>query len=277
MKVCYVDESGNDSQDPCLVMVGIVVDAIRLNRTQHEFDEIFEMVQKLFQENLRELKGSKIIFGRDRWRNVDPDARKRVVHFFCDWLVKRKHCLAITAIDRDKFSRRNGDDFPEIANDPWIAAAVHLTLQLQKHHQSEKSNKGHTFLIFDENKKMADNLAELLYHPPAWTDQYYGRAKKQGRLDQIIDSAFTVKSHHAGLVQVADLYAFIFRRYAELNEYGSTQMWHGEKDMIDGYVSTLATRMLPRSCRWVGKSSVPCQKWWSDVAPNSLLALGKTI
>ena len=27
MTVCYVDESGNAAQDPCLVMVGVSVDA----------------------------------------------------------------------------------------------------------------------------------------------------------------------------------------------------------------------------------------------------------
>src|SRR3990170_485665 len=62
MKVCYVDESGNGEQDRCLVMVGIVVDALRLNRTREEFNEVFDVVQSLFQENLRELKGAKIIF-----------------------------------------------------------------------------------------------------------------------------------------------------------------------------------------------------------------------
>ncbi len=275
MKVCYVDESGNDAQGPCLVMVGIVVDATRLNRTQQEFDKEFDSVQQLFQENLRELKGSKIIFGRDRWRNVDPDKRKRIVQFFCDWLVKRKHYLAISAIDREKFAQSGPASFAEIKHDPWLVAALHIALQLQKHHQGKKSNKGHTFLIFDENKKMADDLAELLFKPPGWTDTYYGRAKGQGQLDQLIDSAFTVKSHHAGLVQVADLYAFILHRYAELHDFVAAEEWDGERALIDGYVKTLVSRMLPRSSRWPERRSVPCQKWWGDAAPNSLVALGR--
>ena len=66
MKVCYVDESGNTAQDPCLVMVGILVDSLRLHRTQKEFAEVFDIVQGLFAENLRELKCSKMILGRDR-------------------------------------------------------------------------------------------------------------------------------------------------------------------------------------------------------------------
>lgn len=58
----------------------------------------------------------------------------------------------------------------------------------------------------------ADALAELLWSPPEWTDDYYDKKKKQERLDQLVDTAFTVKSHHAGLVQVADIYALVFRR-----------------------------------------------------------------
>jgi hypothetical protein len=44
VKVCYVDETGNTAQDPCLVMVGILVDAYRLNRTREEFADIFDEV-----------------------------------------------------------------------------------------------------------------------------------------------------------------------------------------------------------------------------------------
>src|SRR5579875_3185863 len=177
MKVCYVDESGNSDQDPCLVMVGIVVDAHRLNRTRQEFSEIFEDVQRLFQENLKELKGSKMIFGRDRWRNVDPDTRKRIAGFLCRWVTDRKHNLAMSAIDRHRFKQGDATMFARVSSDPWLAASLHIALQLQKHHQSNRKNKGHTFLFMDENKRKADELAELLFEPPEWTDTYYGRSK----------------------------------------------------------------------------------------------------
>lgn len=274
MKVCYVDESGNQDQDPCLVMVGIVVDAVRLNRTQEEFHEVFDVVQTLFDENLKELKGSKIIFGRDRWRNVDPDVRKRIAEFFCNWLVNRKHHLALAAIDRQKLSQVNGSRFAPVSQDPWLAGSLHIALQLQKHHQGQAKNKGHTFLFVDENKKSADQLAELLFAPPDWTDAYYERGKKQARLDQLIDSAFAVKSHHAGLVHVADLYALILRRYAELHDYRATELWNGEQVLIDGYTRTLASRLLPRSTRWPARPQAPCAQWYNSIAPPSLMALG---
>ena len=72
-------------------MVGILVDSARLHRTQKEFADVFDIVQGLFKENLRELKGSKMILGRDRWRKVDPDIRKQIAGYFCSWIAQRKH------------------------------------------------------------------------------------------------------------------------------------------------------------------------------------------
>jgi hypothetical protein len=34
MKLCYVDESGNQDSDSCLVMVGVMVGDARLNRSR---------------------------------------------------------------------------------------------------------------------------------------------------------------------------------------------------------------------------------------------------
>jgi hypothetical protein len=75
MKSCYVDESGNQASDPCLIMFGLLVDALRLHRTREEFGELFETVKENFAEDLKELKGSQMLFGRDRWRKIDPIVR----------------------------------------------------------------------------------------------------------------------------------------------------------------------------------------------------------
>jgi len=274
MKVCYVDESGNDRKDPCLVMVGIVVDAYRLNRTREEFGEIFNDIQQLFQDNLKELKGKKMLYGRDRWRNVHLATRKHIFSFLCDWVVERKHHIVLAAIDRERFKQSDRSRFPEVANDPWLACSLHIALQIQKYHQGKKKNKGRTLLFIDENKQKADKLSELLFEPPEWTDPYYGRRKNQARLDQLIDSSFAVKSHHAGLVQVADLYALILQRYAELHEYKRSEEFEGEKSLIDEWARTLASRMLPKATRWPERAKAPCSKWYNDIAPESLRALG---
>lgn len=273
MKICYVDESGNSNEDDCLVMVGILVDAVRLNRTRQEFAEIFDDIEALFDESLRELKGAKIIHGRDRWRKIDPEQRKRIASLLCDWLVERKHKLVLAAVCRESLRQCPCDGAPDKLGNPWLAGALHVALQIQKANQGKEKNKGNTLLIFDENKKKADCLSEFLWTPPAWTDDYYGRGRKQERLDQIIDTTFTIKSHHAGLVQVADLFAFIFRRYSELHDYGEEEEWPGERSVMDGYVRTISQSLLPRSARWPARTSSACAKWFNAIAPHSLKAL----
>jgi hypothetical protein len=275
MKICYVDESGNSSQDPCLVMVGVLVDAYRLNRTREEFAEIFDEIQSLFEENLRELKGSKMIFGRDRWRKVDPEVRKRIAGYLCNWIADRKHYLALSAIDRNKLTKDKTAGVPKECRDEWLAGGLHIALQIQKSHQGKDKNKGHTFLIFDDNKAKADALSDLLWQPPEWTDDYYAKQKKQNRLDQIVDTTFSIKSHHAGLVQVADVFAFIFRRYAEMNDFGKPEEWAGEQALIEDYVATLSSRLLPRGCRWPARQNGASSRWFNSIAPASLMSLGK--
>jgi hypothetical protein len=267
-------ERGTNSQDPCLVMVGLIVDAYRLNRTREEFADIFQEIQSLFEENLRELKGAKMIFGRDRWRKVDPEVRKRIAGYFCDWVSKRKHHVALASIDRRKLQADTTAGVPQECRDEWLAAALHIALQIQKANQGREKNKGHTFVIIDDNKAKADALSELLWQPPSWSDDYYDKANKQGRLDQIVDTTFTIKSHHAGLVQVADLFAFILRRYAEMKDFGKPEEWKGEAALIEQYVSAIATRFLARSCRWPANPGTAPSQWFKALAPPSLVAVG---
>lgn len=275
MKVCYIDESGNQSAEdaPIFVMVGIVADAQRMSRTKEEFSGIFEEIASLFPEALKELKGSMIFNGAGRWRNVDASKRKEIIRRLCQWIVDRKHSLALAAIDRGSFAKNVAGAPQELAADCWLAGALHIVLQVQRAHQSLEKNKGQTFMIFDENKKKADALPELLYSPPEWADSYYSREKKQARLDQIVDSAFFVKSHHAGLTQVADVFAFVFRRYAELVDGHADEAFDGERAIVEGYVQQLKPRLLAKAHRWPPKSS-PCAKWYTDIAPPSLRALG---
>jgi hypothetical protein len=273
MKFCYADESLDDASERVQVMVGIVADAQRLNRSRIEFSEIFELVERAFPEALKELKGSRIFYGRGGWRDVPPKIRKDVFRQFCEWIGDRKHQLAISAIDIGRFGARLPADYPNALRDLWLAGALHIALQLQKLHQTIKKNKGHTVLIFDENKAKVDKLNEALFAPPEWTETYYEKRKKQAPLDQIIDSAFFTKSHHAGFVQVADLFAFVFRRYAELAEYGAEPSYAGEKDDIDPLVKLLVPRLIPRSHRCPKHPKDECAATFVDLTPGCLIDL----
>lgn len=273
MKFCYADESLDKERQLVQVMVGIVADAHRLNRTRQEFGEIFAFVENAFPAALRELKGSKIFYGRDGWRQVPPETRKEIFHRFCAWLGDRKHRLVMSAIDIGRFTSKLPANYPEALKDLWVAGAVHLALQLQKLHQPLKKNKGHTVLIFDENKLKADKLNDVLFAPPEWTEPYYDKSKKQQPLDQIVDGAFFTKSHHAGLAQVADLFAFVFRRYAELAEYGAAPEYEGELKDIHAIVKCLAPHLVASSHRWPKKPKNECAATFVNLAPRSLIDL----
>lgn len=109
--------------------------------------------------------------------------------------------------------------------------------------------------------------------PRAWTDAFYERDLKRPVLDQVVDTAFYAKSHHAGLVQVADLFAFIFRRHVELSDYGVAEEYDGEADRISGWVEHLSQRLLGGAHRWPAHPSCDAARWFVDVAPPSLLTL----
>ncbi|MGH9426070.1 MAG: DUF3800 domain-containing protein [Terriglobia bacterium] len=129
MKLCYIDESGVGEGEPVFVMVGIVADSQRLNRTREEFSAIFSRIQRLFPEALRELKSTRIFYGRDRWRDVHPNTRKAIFDFFCRWICERKHRLALAAVDRAVHQRLIENGVPGVLADIWLAAALHIGLQ----------------------------------------------------------------------------------------------------------------------------------------------------
>ena len=266
----YVDETGTDGSSPLTVMVGIVVNGERLGRTQLELGAILDNLGGVASGYLGELKSKNLLAGTGPWKGVPGETRRNVISNLCGWLCDRKHELALAAIDVQQFEAhtfQRGD-----LSNPWQAAAWHISLQLQRAHQSKKGNKGRTVLVFDDNKREAANFGDLAYDPPAWSDDYYHRGKKQQALDQIIDTPFVVKSHHVGLVQIADVFAAIFRRYSELAEYEMAEKYQGERAHFDDWVSTLSTRLISRSHRWPRRSDSQCANWYTSVAPQSLLS-----
>jgi hypothetical protein len=270
MKICYVDETGTDGNSPAIVMAGIIADGNRLRRTQLEFAQAFDQLGDIADKAIRELKASDLYGGNRAWRGVEADIRMAVITRLCEWLGERRHDIVLASFDFARFVACPLDrDL-----DPWMTAALHIALQVQRVHQGLSKNKGATFLVFDENQPHADRLAELLFDPPSWTDEYYDREKTQPRLDQAIDTAFYARSHHVGLVQVADLVAFVLRRYVELNDYGSRARYDGELDRISGWVDLLSPLFVGREHRWRRRGGGDVAAWYTAAAPPSLLALG---
>lgn len=268
----YVDETGIDGTSPLIVMAGIVVNDERLNRTQAEFTAIFENLGEMTVGTLRELKSSDMLAGSGAWRRVDGIKRRNVITNLCEWVCARKHDIALAAIDYELLRV----DPPPVAGlqGAWLASACHMALQLQRSGmQKGNGSKGRTVLVFDDNKKGLADIADLVYAPPAWTDDYYEKPAKSPPLDRLIDTPFAVQSHHVGLIQVADIVAAVFRRYAELEEFGSAEKYGGEAGHVAEWVQQLKPRLLGKAHRWATRSTSPCAQWYSRIAPRSLVRL----
>lgn len=272
MKLCYVDETGTDGASPLVVFVGVIADVARVHRTRLEFEELFRNIAELPDKAIAELKGSNVYYGNGRWKGVDGEARHAAITRLCQWVSNRKHALALAALDTSRFDESDLRNLTGL--DIWMSGAVHIALQAQKAHQQISKNKGATFLVFDEHKVKGDAFAELLFDPPGWSDDYHGRGKKQLALDQITDTAFYARSHHVGLVQAADVFAFVFRRYSEVCDYGHDEGYEGERERLTAWVETLGDRLLARSHRWPKRTKSEVAKLIAELAPPSLVDLG---
>lgn len=271
MYLVYVDETGIDGVAPVVIMTGIVVNDEKLSKTQRELEKILERVAAAAGGPLRELKSADLLLGQGRFRKMDNDVRCNVIENLCAWLTDRSHQLALSAIDIAALSASSPPGW-EVA-DPWMAAAAHMALQLQRAHGGKTGSKGRTALIFDNNPKGLAKLAEFVNSPPAWSDEYYGRGPRQRALNQLIDTPFAVQSHHVGLVQVADVFAAIFRYHVELADFGQPERYPGQRGHVESWVSLLAPRLLPRAARWPTKTPSKAASWFTSLAPASLLSL----
>jgi hypothetical protein len=273
MKLCYVDESGYANNDqPVLVLVGIIVDQRRANRTRQDFGAVFQKIKAAIPA-ADELKSTRVFYGTGLWSTIDQQAvRWPLFTELCGWIKERKHKVVLAAIDKAKFAETVGQA-PEPLHNEFLACAMHVALQVQKEHKGMGGNKGHTFLIFDDNKHQVDDLPRLLDDPPMWTDSFYGREKKADALDQVIDTAFFAKSHIVGLVQVADFFAFVFRRYAELEQWGMNEKKYGERE----FIAARAKQLRPQVLRigWRKQKNSECATWYRNVAPEVLVDLLK--
>jgi hypothetical protein len=119
---------------------------------------------------------------------------------------------------------------------------------VQRKNQSQPSNKGKTLVIYDQQGEFEQRVAELLSNLPSWTDAYYGYAHGD-RLDQIIDTAYFVRSHHASLIQLADMIAFVLRLYVALSDGGDAERYPGERNRVARWLEIIQPRLFERRHR----------------------------
>ena len=259
MKFAYVDESGSgsssDGEGDIFVMAGVLIDATKLRKYTAVFDAFIKGVLGRYKKyHPEELKTSSFINGKGAWGEIDGEERQKVLQDICDILKNDAsaqvyaYCLSILSFDHNKerYDAENNN------KKYWHAAAMYIASLIQKKMvMKTEKNKGLTVLIYDHNAMDFPRLSDTLYESSSWYDGIC-RAKKGGkwqtitdenRFDQIINTAFFIKSEHSSLILVADAVAYIYRRHVELED-GSNENWKGEKDFYNGLVSKLKREKL---------------------------------
>jgi len=242
-------------------MVGIFANLYHFHKSDNEFKKVFDIIK----ENIpiKEIKGSEIYRGRGSWakKKISPDIRDEVIEYYLKWLSSRNHKVITTAIDNVQFfnSKTNGNykDYFSHLQYPWLLSALHIAMVVQKLNKNLKSNKGKTLLVFDEEDTFEDELQELIFNPPEFIDEFvaYDKRQEKYRLNQIIDSAYFVKSHHSSLAQIADIVAFLYKTYLELHYYGVREAYAGEKEKISKWIKSIQDKFVPYNKIYPKKNS----------------------
>lgn len=249
MKFLYVDESGN-SNDPYFSFFGLYVDGYKLKKVMSMARPLFHDIAAAFPETLRELKSSRLVNGIGAWRNVDPERRKLLFRLLTAF-VAEAGCHGYSYLLERRAYRVLQPPLPEWAKTQWQCGALALCMFLQRDNNDVRNNKGISVLIFDDNRVELPRLSEFLLQSTLEVDEYYERKRRAEPFDQIIDTAFSIKSDHSQLVQISDACAFALRRCAELELAGRAEAWQGEADFFREAVNDFGSRVKFPTRTWV--------------------------
>jgi len=278
MFLCYVDESGYNGRklnpkQPVQVMVGIFPNVYNFHRSDSEFRQVFDIMKD--EAPLSEIKGEQIYRGRGPWRDVRPEIRDSVIEYYLDWVASRNHKFIVTAVDNVKYFKlaesEADNTFIRALPYPYLLSGLHVALVIQRLNKSKKKNKGRTILIFDEQEEFSNALTELVFNPPEFIDEFVSFApeKEGARLNQIIDTAFFVRSHHSSMAQVVDIVAYLFRVYLELTAYGFPEAYEGERNKIAAWISRIQDKFISFNVIYPQKSK-PFVQFMSSVKANGI-------
>jgi Protein of unknown function (DUF3800) len=233
VKFCYVDESGK-GEEPILVLTGIVADAYRMHVTKADWLEILAELSQILNRPIEEFHTHQFYRGNSIWRRLNGEERTAMLDRILEWLTERNL------------------------------------------HQREARNKGHTVIIFDQGRG-AGEVAEIVLKPPPWSDSFYEYERLIRRrhrelpnpeqpLSMIVDVPYFADSRHVGMLQIADLFAYLLRRYAELRAGLRNEEYSGEADKVARWVSQIACQLVPDVYRWRTTRRCECSNFFRDIA-----------
>lgn len=270
MKFCYVDESGT-GDEPYAVMVGIIVDTQRMNLTKKHWKGLLSALSEIVNKPIEEIHTRDFYPGNGPWRELSGDQRSRITTLVFKWLQDRKHNIVFSAVNKSLYRQefKNDKRYSDI-HDLWCFMALHLSLSVQKYHQTEKKNKGHTVLIFDNEETSACHFERLILNPPAWTHSYYGKTKTQEPFDQIVDAPYFADSKSVGLLQVADFVSYFIRRYVEIKQGAIPEKYKGEKQKMEAWMTFIRSRTISKAMIYPTKARCECAELFWKYGPDCL-------
>jgi hypothetical protein len=249
-------------------MAAVLVNAYNVHRTRAEFRETLDRLRG-YHIPLEELKAEQVYRGRGAWARVGH-VRHEMFREHLQWLARRSHRIAISVIDNGRFFDRNDNGNPMARQlvAPYVAAAMHIALVIQRRNRNQRKNKGKTVLIFDEQSEFESVVEDLIGDPPEFTDGFSG-GDETDRLDQIVDTAYFVKSHYSYLIQIADTVAFVARLFLELAIYGHPESYDGERERIEGWFNMVRGNLIGRAEMYPRRGG-EIGRFLADIAPDDM-------
>lgn len=242
MKFGYFDESAT-ADGELVVVAGVIVDAQRMQPSKDWWGDLVGGAEETVGRRIREFHATQLYRGAGPWYPVPWTQRAEVIEGVIDWLARRRHHLVFSAGTRRSLQdAAETDERAAALPDAWCAAAFHIILAMQRRHQVLPAPKGHTTVIFDRAGAHEEHLCRLISDPPEWSEPYYDRRRNQTSLSQIIDVPYFGNSEDVLLIQLADLIAYILRRWIELEDMGADPMVADERDHVARWVPKLVAR-----------------------------------
>jgi hypothetical protein len=273
MKFCYCDESGTGDEQ-IAVMVGIIVDAQRMHVTKKHWAELLVSLSRIVGRSIAEIHTRDFYSGNGAWRGLTGQKRSQVITNIFDWIDDRRHHVVWSSVDKSAYYKSlEAGQIPSELGTPWRFMGMHLLLSVQKIHQRQEKNKGHTIFVFDNEEREQMRFTDMVTNPPEWTDTYYEKDIKQGRLDQIVDVPYFGDSKDVGLLQVADFVAYFLRRHAEIAAGYSKPRYADEIDKLNGWVKKLTSRCLGGSAMYPATARCDCAELFYSHAPDVVRTL----
>ena len=274
MNFCYVDESGLQKGDRVVVLVGVVVDAHRMHVSKNDWQHVLKKCSEIAGRPVKELHTRHLYRGQKEWENVTPPIRVAVIDVLLEWFLNRKHGFTFGAVDADELKKLEATEPTWFAPTPGVIpgsiAALHIFCTIQKLHQAEKKNKGHTVVVMDGDTKPSEHVCEWSCSPPPWTDDFYDRPAKKEPFDQLVDIPYYGDSRRVLLLQMSDLLAYLIRQNTMLQMGLADEKYEGEVKRMANWADMAMKMAYPSSARWRSRGRSPAEDLFLRLAPEPL-------